>query len=482
MSINARRELYLCYVEQYQQARRREKARLLDSFIEASGYARKYAIRLLNGPGRSNSREPRPRRRIYPPEVFVALETAWEALDLICAKRLVPFLPELVPKLERGGHLQLSPVNRKLLLDLSAATADRHLTKVRRSRKPRGLSMTKPGAILKKRVPIKTFAEWDDALPGFFEVDLVAHSGPSSSGNFLWTMTLTDVATGWTECVALPNKSGGAVVRALEALAPILPFPVKGLDCDNGSEFLNHEMLGYCEARGITFTRGRAYRKNDQCYVEQKNGDIVRHVTGYARFAGESARRALATLYNTLRVYTNFFQPSMKLLQKTRDGAKVTKKYKTARTPYQRVLEAGCCAKPDAFADLYQALDPVVVLTQLKEKQRQLKGFGDQPPLPIPPALSSGLVMKRASIFDIVQPLLHAWLLAEPTITLHRMLERLRSAVPGRYDHAGYTSLYEYLKRWKALEEELVEQLVVGPELSTPELEPSGNFLEMANS
>ena len=216
--------------------------------------------------------------------------------------------------------------------------------------------------------------------------------------------------------------------------------------------------MEFCEENKITFTRSRAYRKNDQCFVEQKNGDIVRHVTGYSRFAGETARTALESLYNTLRIYTNLFQPSMKLVEKTRDGAKVAKKYDRAKTPYRRLQEAGFRWTEDTLAGLYNALDPVTLLDELKSKQQYLLEVADRPPLFNTPEVTVGSFTSRGSVFDSVQPLMHAWLLAEPAITTINLLKKLRAAVPGCFDTTNRTTLYRYIRHWKERESEAVSQ------------------------
>jgi hypothetical protein len=186
-------------------------------------------------------------------------------------------------------------------------------------RQPHGITTTKPGRLLKKQIPVRTFTEWTDGNPGFLEADLVAHCGGSADGAFLYTLTLTDVATTWTECLPLLHRTQHGVVHALQRARGMFPFPVLGIDTDNGSEFINEELLAYCISEGITSTRGRVANKNDQCWVEQKNGSVVRQLVGYDRFEGERAYRQLAELYRAVRLYVNFFQPSMKLRTKTRD-------------------------------------------------------------------------------------------------------------------------------------------------------------------
>jgi len=375
MSFQAKRELLAQTGSRYRAAPPQQKRAILDEFVAATGYARTYAIRLLGQPSVPPSAPvTRPRARIYGPDVVEALTVAWAAANYVCAKRLVPFLPELVASLERHGHLALSPEVRSQLLTLSPATADRLLRPLRERARPRGIGTTKAGTLLKHKVPIRTFAEWDDVRPGFMEVDTVAHCGTRAEGPYLSSLVLTDVATGWTECLPLLRHGYDDVLRALDQVRGLLPFPLRGLDTDNGSEFLNFPLLEYCERAEITFTRGRAYRKNDQCYVEQKNGSIVRQIVGYDRFEGELAYHQLAELYRALRLYVNVFQPSLKLQLKRREGSRVYRRYDEARTPLQRLLAADVLAEASRarLMALTEALDPVQALRQLHLLQEAL--------------------------------------------------------------------------------------------------------------
>ena len=324
MSLKARRELHGALADRYRDAGRAEKGRILDEFTAATGYHRKYAIQLLSrhGPPLASTQVRRPRPRKYASDIEAVLVTIWETANRICSKRLVPFLPELVEAMERGGYLDLTEEQRATLLGISPATVDRLLARIRRTERARGLTTTRSGSLLKRNVPIRTFFDWDDLRPGFIEADLVAHCGTTMAGSFVNTLVMTDVATGWTECGALPYRSQDLVLRALKAGAKRLPVRLRGLDTDNGSEFLNHTVIEYCREQRITFTRSRAYRKNDQAHVEEKNGSVVRRMVGYDRYEGVVACRALSRLYGALRLYVNFFQPSMKLISKEReDGA-----------------------------------------------------------------------------------------------------------------------------------------------------------------
>src|SRR5438270_3727529 len=257
----------------YRGAGRVEKGRVSDEAAAVTGYHRRYGQALLRK-GVPNG-GPRLRRggrpRVYGWEVEQALVVAAEATGWICGKRLVAALPDLVPALEREGALRLSAEERGALLGLSAATIDRRLAERRRLQRPRGVATTKPGSLLKSQIPVRTYTPWDEQAPGFVEIDLVAHCGTTTAGEYVCTLTLVDLATGWTECAAIANKGQVAVLAALERLRARLPFPLRGVDCDNGSEFLNAHLVRYCQAERLTLTRCRADRKNDQAHVEQKN-------------------------------------------------------------------------------------------------------------------------------------------------------------------------------------------------------------------
>ena len=235
-------------------------------------------------------------------------------------------------------------------------------------------SHTKPGTLLKHQIPIRTFAEWDEAQPGFAEIDLVAHDGGLALGDFCQTLDLTDVCTGWTETEAVPNKAQVWVFEAIQTIRQRLPFPLLGLDSDNGSEFVNKELLRYCQKERITFTRARPYRKNDNCYVEQKNYSVVRQTVGYQRFDTAAELMVLKQLYATLRLYTNFFQPTMQLKSKERFGSRVKKSYYAPQTPYQRVLACPDVTVADKkkLQRQYQSLNPAALKRQLDKYRKEL--------------------------------------------------------------------------------------------------------------
>lgn len=345
LTMKERKAVTAVMVTRYRRARKKGKGELLDEFVALTGYNRWYAVSLLRGlcerePLARQRVEQRKRRRprIYDAAVLTALRQVWVIMDCICGKRLAAVLPEMIGVLERHGELELEATTRQKLQAISAASIDRLLAPERRRFNVRGRSGTKPGTLLKRQIPVRTFAEWDQSQPGFVEIDLVGHDGGSTHGDFCQTLDVTDVASGWTETQAVINKAQVFVFEALQAVRQRLPFGLKGIDSDNGSEFINDHLLRYAREEHITFTRGRAWKKNDGCFVEQKNYSVVRRAVGYARYEGPAHLRLLNELYAQLRLYTNFFQPVMKLRSKERNGARVKKTYDRPCTPYQRLL------------------------------------------------------------------------------------------------------------------------------------------------
>lgn len=501
MSLSARRELALRTAVRYKNAARPEKKRILDEFLASTGFHRKHATRLLNQilRGKEPARERRGRTPRYGPAVRDALITSWRTVNYICGKRFVPFLPELLPILERHGHLSLSDQTRQQLFQMSAATADRILHQFRVANRPQGKSTTKAGQLLKHRIPVRTFADWEDAKPGFMEADLVAHCGVHVDGPFLHTLVLTDVATGWTECQALLHRSEADVIQALGTVRQLLPFQLLGLDTDNGSEFINYGLLDYCEKESIQFTRGRPRRKNDQCFVEQKNGSIVRQLVGYDRYEGSLAYRQLAELYRVVRLYVNFFQPSMKLTKKSRDGSKVKKQYDIAQTPYQRLSKSETLDKDmrEHMKALYLQLDPVDLLRQLEKLQdafwrhaKELRPnqvpadvlraapvsghFTSTDPVPAEDSLLLAELQlpvleqrqkrryrrtkkpgvphtwrTRADPFDGVWKEAQSWLESEPGRTAKSLLIQLQGQYPSRYSGGQLRTMQRRVREWR---------------------------------
>ncbi|HOU25296.1 MAG TPA: transposase [Anaerolineae bacterium] len=343
-------------------------------------YHRKTAIRLLHQGDVAAKRKRRGRQRCYGAEVVDALRQIWEASDHLCSKRLQPFLGELARVLKQHGELHLSATAEAQLCQMSPATIDRLLRPWRRLGPQHRFSTTKPGTLLKRSIPIRTFSDWQEERPGFLEVDLVAHCGETTEGFYLHTLCCTDVASGWSECIGVWGKDQRRVGAAVHEVRQRLPFSMLGLDSDNGGEFINQHLYSYCQREKITFTRARPYRKNDSCYVEQKNWSMVRRVIGYDRYTSRAALGDLNRAYQVLRLYINFFQPVTKLKSKTRHGARVRKVYYTAKTPYQRLLESGVLspAKEADLAATYNGLNPMALRRYLDSHLEHLWKLADR--------------------------------------------------------------------------------------------------------
>ena len=498
----ARDELVAAIAGRYAQGDRAERGRILDEFAAVTGFHRKHAMRLLRAGQVTRRCGPRSGRRVYDEAVREALIVVWEASDRICSKRLRPLLPILVEAMARHGHLQLVPEVRSRLMTMSAATIDRALRDIRQQAGTAKRRRSAPSAAIRRSVPVRTFDGWDDPPPGFVEADLVAHSGPVARGSFVQTLVLTDIATGWTECAPLLVREQRLLTELLGELRKLLPFPLLGLDTDNDSVFMNETVRDYCKQAGIEFTRCRPYRKNDQAWVEQKNGAVVRRTIGYRRFEGLEAAAALARLYATMRLFVNFFQPSFKLAAKTRDGALVRKRYHPPATPCERLL-----ADPRTIEEVQRrvkelraTLDPVRLLQQIRAAQQQLVDIADRPALgeaakPTSPTLEeflSGLrtawkegevrptsvakpkpkpkrLRRRPDPFAAVTTELRAWFEAEPWHTSRELLERLQAQCPGAYPDGQLRTLQRRLKEWRR---EAAHRMVFGTMTAHPGIVP----------
>ena len=343
MSICKPSEQYLNQLRnRYRKATKKQRGRILDEFVETTGYHRKHAIALLRG--KRCHRNPKmpishPRRRVYLAEDKRAILWLAELFDQISSKRLRVAMDVELEHLRQQHHLHVSAACFKRLKAISPSTMDRFRHTERRAA-PRRRGRTKPGTLLKSQIPIRTFADWDDKRPGFTELDLVQHEGGNSRGFFASTLDVTDVSTGWTEMRAVPTKAQKHVFAALEHIRRALPFPLLGIDSDNGEEFINAELLRYCNSQQITFTRGRVGRKNDNAFVEQKNWSVVRRLVGYGRYDSQRQVTQLNALYAIYRLYVNHFLPVQKLVAKVRKGAKVKRVFDDPKTPYQRVLDS----------------------------------------------------------------------------------------------------------------------------------------------
>ena len=484
-----RDELVAATSSRYGASRRDEKKRILDEFVAVTGFHRKHAMRLLrSGPVRK-ARGSRPERRLYDDAVRAALIVIWEASDRICGKRLGPLVPLLVEAMERHDHLRLDPEVRRQLLAMSVATIDRALrdAKAGSGRRHRG----GPVSAVRRSIPVRTFSDWGDPPPGFCEVDLVWHSGPTAKGSFVQTLVVTDIATGWTECAPLLVREQKLLTEVLTEIRKLLPFALLGFDTDNDSVFINETVRDYCLAQNITFTRCRPYRKNDQAWVEQKkNGAVVRRIVGYRRLEGLTAAATLAKLYATVRLFVNFFQPSFKLAEKERDGARVRKRYHKPATPYQRLM-----AHPGTpenvrqrLKQVYATLDPVLLLRDMRAAQLRLVEIADTPERITPddaarPTLDLFLVglrtawkagevrptartkppakrgRRRPDPLAAVTAQLQMWFNAEPWRTGRELLDKLQAEQPGHYPDGLIRTLQRRLKIWRA---ERAHEMVFG--------------------
>jgi len=376
--------------DRYQRLSKKEKTIFLNEFIQLTSYNRCYACQVLNMKKEKvlgymniagkrikyvadNRKIKRKKKKIYGQEVFVALKEIWKIGDYICSKRLAPFLSEIIPVLEKWGEIKLDTKVREKLFKISAATIDRLLSDTRKRYRIKGRSTTRPGSLLKKSIPIRTFADWDEARPGFFEVDLVSHDGGNTKGDFNQSLNFTDIATGWEEMIAVKNKAQVWVFAGIKRIKERLPFSILGLDSDNGAEFINAHLIRYCEEHKITFTRSRPYRKNDSCFVEQKNWSVIRRAVGYARHDTDKELSILNELYVYLRLYVNFFQPVRKLIKKERIGSKVIKRYDEAKTPYRRVL-----ASPDIEDEIKMKLKSQYAMLNPAELKRKITKLQDK--------------------------------------------------------------------------------------------------------
>ncbi|MCO4882893.1 transposase family protein [Paraburkholderia caribensis] len=495
--MTTRRELTEAVGERYRRSDRNEKRQILDEFVELTGYHRKHAIRVLCRELRPPRAKPGPQRR-YDDEVRAALITLWEAADRICGKRLKALIPTLIDSMTRHGHLSLAKGVRQRLKQISAATIDRLLRDVReqafsgKRRRAGGV-----GNAIRRAVPIRTFTDWNDPLPGYLEIDFVEHCGGTKiDGDFVHSFVMTDIATGWTECLAMPFRSGALVLEHVERVSEALPFPLRGLDCDNDSAFMNEAVFDFCKATGIELTRSRAYKKNDQAWVEQKNGAIVRRLVGYGRLRGLEATETLASLYQVSRLYINFFQPSFKLKSKTRHGAKVTKRYEAPLTPLERVLRSASIpeATKRSLRARFRTLDPLDLLRRMREAQQRVaecSASGGVPTqtktateVPLADFLSSlGTAWQGGEIrpthnrkarvphdwrtredpFEHTWPKIQEWLETEPGITAKQLYERLTAMAPTLYSGAQLRTLQRRVKAWRSNRaRELVTRILSG--------------------
>lgn len=477
---NAIEELVCILRSRYEGASKGEKSIILDEFVKITGYHRKHAVRLLAGGKRMQSSVSAIKgRRIYDEAVRDALTVLWEASDRICGKRLKAILPELIESMERHGHLALDQEIQQQLLRISPATIDRLLRPIRNeagSRKRKRSSRKKSS----KQIKVRTFADWDDPVPGNLEIDFVVHSGGLMSGSMIHSFVATDVCSGWIEVVPILVREQSLVVEALEVISHQLPVPITGINSDNDSAFINDTLLTYCERNQIEFTRARPYQKNDQAWVEQKNGAVVRNFVGYSRFSGVVACQALAQLFQAVRLYVNFFQPSFKLREKKREGSKVIKSYSKPLTPCERLLRHPAVdeKRKNELVKQRMQLDPVELLHRIRNVQSALAalessetstGFDADNLMQflasLPHLWRSGEVRPthrsaspktrnyrtREDPFVDVWPEILIWLHDTPDEPAKSLFQRLQVQYPGKYPDGQLRTLQRRVKEWRKI-------------------------------
>ena len=467
----------------YREAPKGDKTRMLDEFVALTGCHRKHAVRLLSQSAEPVEREVPRGRRIYGEAVRQALIVVWEATDRICGKRLKAALPSMVESLERHGHPGLDPGVRERLFPASASTMDRLLRPVREQAGSR--RRLKRRRKMGSRVPVRTFMDWNEPSPGYLELDLVAHGG-GVSGAFIYSLVATGVCSGWTGAVPLLAREQSLVAEGLEAISNVFPVPVRGIDSGNDSVFINETLAGYCEENEIEFTRSRAYRKNGQAWVEQKNGSVIRRFVGHERHSGAVAGQTMAHLYGAVRLYVNYFQPSFQLLTKSRNGGSVTKRYSKPMTPCDRLLDRDDVSEERKRALRHNRadLDPVSLLHSIRESQSALAAVGslDSGGTPDGASLESFLSQlpelwrqgevrpahtrkargprtwrTRPDPFEGVWCEVLGWLQQQPDTAAAELMDRLMRRYPDRYSRRQLRTLQRRVSQWRGV---MAKQLV----------------------
>jgi hypothetical protein len=360
-TMRTRKEIIARHKRKYDRLSKKQKGLVLDSICMDTGLSRSRAKHLLAKSYESApSATGRGRKTKYGPDVVKALEKIWAYMDFACGRRLTAGMDDMLGSLWRFNEIDIDSSVQLKLRQMSPSTADRLLRRAKEPARLRGASTTKPGTLLKKDIPLRLGTEWSDAIPGYVEIDLVAHCGDTTAGEYVNTLDVTDIYSGWTETEAVINKAQKHVFEALLDIGKRQPFPYLGIDSDNGSEFINNHLYRYCKENHICFTRSRPFQKNDSCHVEQKNWNVVRRNIGYGRYEGREAVDVMNEYYSLLRLHTNFFLPQTKLISRTRDGARIRKTYTAPLTPYRRLLGADCI--PDTvkacLKETYASLNP----------------------------------------------------------------------------------------------------------------------------
>ena len=476
VSKTARKEIVEALRARYEKATKLEKGLILGEFTAVSGYHRKHAIRLLSSMMKVPVKSVLSSRRVYDEAVKTALTILWEAADRICGKRLKAALPNLIRAMEKHGHLQLDPAVRKLVLAVSAATIDRLLIPVRKGAGARRRRHAKKR--VSRAIPIKAFSDWKDPAPGFLEIDFVVHGGGSMAGEYLHSLVVTDVCSGWGEAVPLLAREQHLVIAGLDRIREQLPVIALGIDSDNDGAFINDTLATYCQEQAITFTRSRPHHSNDQAWIEQKNGAVIRRMVGHERFSGIVAGQALAQLLQVVRLYVNYFQPSFKLRERVREGSKVKKSYHPPATPCERLLAHGAVTEKakEQLRTLQERLDPVALLQRIRQGQTALASLstgtpGDGPDREnlnqflagLPALWRLGEVRPthrkadpkarhwrtRPEPFKDVWADILLWLQNEPDQTAKGLLARLIEKYPGQFSPKQLRTLQRRVGEWR---------------------------------
>ncbi|MHB1459444.1 MAG: integrase catalytic domain-containing protein [Armatimonadota bacterium] len=476
ISKDARKELIDVLKKRYNESTKADKGIILAEFVLVSGYHRKHVIRLLSPTLKVNPELMIKSKRIYDEAVKGTLTILWEAADRICGKRLKALIPDLVDSMEKHGHLKLEDEIRKKVLKIGAATIDRLLTSVREGAGARR-KRRQPKKV-RKEIPIKTFADWKDTPPGFLEIDFVVHGGGSMAGEFLHSLVATDVCSGWVEAVALLAREQNLAIEGLKRIRQQLPVAMLGIDSDNDGAFINETLVTYCTQEKITFTRSRVHHKNDQSWIEQKNGAVIRKMVGHERFSGIVAGQALAQLLQIVRLYVNYFQPSFKLRERVRVGSKVKKLYYSPATPCDRLLAHDQVNEKvkDALRKQHAQLDPVELLHRIRQGQSALAALssGETSAGPSRKSLDQFLAglpelwrlgearpthrkedpkahnwRTREDPFKNVWTELLLWLQEEPDCIAKILLHRLNEKYPGQYADGLLRTLQRRISEWR---------------------------------
>lgn len=372
-------------LKRYLRSTKAEKQKILDEFCANTGYNRSYAITKLRKlqltphldqvvPGR----HARKRERMYDNYVSAVVEQIYETLGGIGAKRIHPILRTVLEKGIVFGHIKTDPITEAKITTMSVSTLGRMVSRIRERIALKGISTTRPGVLLKTEIPLRV-GVWKETDPGFLEIDLVAHCGDNGSGMFISTLNTTDIATGWFEAEAVFGKAQERILAGMNAIEGRFPIPVRGIDSDNGSEFINRQLYEHCLSKNIIFTRSRPYKKNDNAHIEQKNYTTVRQVLGYQRFDTEAILDLMQQLYRgPLRLYMNFFQPSVKCAEKKRIGSRIKKTYDIAQTPYERMLAHPGISQDvkEKLTKLLESLDPFALRKEIDFLVREIQKQG----------------------------------------------------------------------------------------------------------